>query len=234
MKTSILEDLKSKGRTILTEVEAKKVLEEAGVPVNRTVAARSREEAVSLAGQLGFPVVLKIVSPEVVHKTEAGGVELNLLGPDQVAEAYDRIVGRAREKYPRARLEGVSVQKMIGPGTEVIIGLARDPQFGPMLMFGLGGILVEVLKDVSFKIVPLTGIDARDMLGEIKGYPLLKGFRGSAPVNQEALVEVLVNLSKFIEQHPEIEEMDINPLFASSEGVIAADARMVLNRDSRG
>lgn len=232
MKGSILEQLKSKGRNILAEVEAKEVLKEAGVPVNETFFAGSREEAVSLSMKLGFPVVLKIVSQDVLHKTEAGGVRINLTGPDQVGEAYDRIMAAAREKYPQALIEGVSVQKMIAGGTEVIIGMTKDSQFGPMLMFGLGGILVEVLKDVSFRMVPITETDARDMISEIKGYPLLKGFRGSDPVNEDALAEVLINLSNYIEQHPEIEEVDINPLIASGNGLTAVDARMVLNWDA--
>ncbi len=231
MKGSILERLRNEGRNVLAEVEAKEVLKEAGVPVNETLIARSREEAVSLGGKLGYPVVLKVVSQDVLHKTEAGGVELNLAGPEQVMEAYDRIIAAARAKYPGARIEGVSVQRMIAGGTEVIIGLTKDPQFGPMLMFGLGGILVEVLRDVSFRIVPLTETDAREMISEIKGYPLLKGFRGSAPVNEDALAEVLTRLSNFIELHPEIDEMDINPLFATEKGVIAVDARMILKWD---
>lgn len=222
--------MKSKGQKILAEVEAKTVLREAGVPVNETFIAGSREEAVSLSMKLGFPVVLKVISRDVLHKTEAGGVELNLNGPEQVGEAYDRIIARAREKYPQALIEGVSVQKMISGGTEVIIGMTKDPQFGPMLMFGLGGILVEVLKDVSFRMVPLAEADAREMISEIKGYPLLKGFRGSAPVNEDDLAEVLIRLSDFIEQHPEIEEMDINPLLATEKGVVAVDARMVFNQ----
>lgn len=229
MKESILERLKDKGQSLLAEVEAKEVLKEAGVPVNPTVMARSREEAASISKKLGFPAVLKIISSDVLHKTEAGGVRLNLAGPEEVAGAYDGIMAAALEKYPQARIEGVSVQRMIDGGTEVIIGMTKDPQFGPMLMFGLGGILVEVLRDVSFRIVPLTKKDAGEMLSEIKGYPLLKGFRGSAPVNEEALAGVLLKLSGFIERHPEIEELDINPLFASADGVMAADARMVLN-----
>lgn len=229
MKGSILEQLKNKGRSILAEVEAKEVLQEAGVPVNQTFIAGSRIDAVSLSVKLGFPVVLKVVSTEMTHKTESGGVRLGLTGSEQVEEAYDSILAAARAKNPQARIEGVSVQKMIGAGTEVIIGMTKDPQFGPMLMFGLGGILVEVLRDVSFKIVPLTETDARDMIAGIKGYPLIKGFRGSTPVNEDALAEVLLRLSGFIEQHPEIEEIDINPLIATGGGVTAVDARMVIN-----
>jgi acyl-CoA synthetase (NDP forming) len=228
---SILEQLKNKGQRLLAEVEAKQVLAEAGVPVNRTYLAGSREEAVSLAVKLGFPVVLKVVSRDVLHKTDSGGVMLNLSGPEETGRAYDKIMSKILAKHPHAQIEGVSVQKMIGGGTEVIIGMTRDPQFGPMLMFGLGGIFVEVLRDVSFRIVPLTRLDAGDMISEIKGFPLLKGFRGSPPVDTGALAEVLVRLSDFIALHPEIEELDINPLFAGQDGVVAADARMVLNWD---
>ncbi|MCL6611971.1 MAG: acetate--CoA ligase family protein [Peptococcaceae bacterium] len=228
MKASVLERFKSQGRSILAEVEAKEVLREAGIPVNETLIARTREEAVSLGMKLGFPVVLKIVSPDVLHKTEAGGVRLNLSGPEQVGEAYEKIMAGILERYPRARVEGVSVQRMVSGGTEMIVGMTKDPQFGPMLMFGLGGILVEVLRDVCFRIVPLTEIDARDMITGIRGYPLIRGFRGSAPVNEDAVVDVLMKLSDFIDGHPEIEEMDINPLMAAGNGVIAADARIVL------
>ncbi|MFZ5597540.1 MAG: acetate--CoA ligase family protein [Bacillota bacterium] len=228
-KEPVIGLLKGKGRRILAEVEAKEVLKEAGIPVNETVVAGSREEAVLLSEKMGFPVVLKIVSQDILHKTESGGVELNLTGPDQVAEAFDRIMGSAVEKYPDARIEGVSVQKMIRGGTEVIIGMTKDPQFGPMLMFGLGGVWVEVLRDVSFRMVPLTRPEAGEMISEIKGRRLLGGFRGSAPVNEGVLADILVRLSDFIEKHPEIEELDINPLFAAGDRVIAADARMVLN-----
>ncbi|MFZ5631641.1 MAG: acetate--CoA ligase family protein [Bacillota bacterium] len=228
MTNSVLDQAKARGQKNLSEVEAKAVLEEAGIPVNRTVLAGTREEAVAAGRQMGFPVVLKLVSSDILHKTEAGGVALNLADEKQVGDAYDKIMAAARERYPQAAIDGVSVQKMIGGGVEVIAGMSKDPQFGPVLMFGLGGILVELLKDVSFRLIPITRKDAREMISQIKGYPMLKGFRGSEPVNEEAIVDVLLKLSDFIEKHPEIEEMDINPLFATGEGVIAADARIIL------
>ncbi|MHB1125737.1 MAG: acetate--CoA ligase family protein [Bacillota bacterium] len=229
MTNSVLEMMKNKGQTTLGETEAKEALKAAGIPINDTVVTSTREEAVKTADRLGYPVVLKIVSADVLHKTEAKGVELNLANGGEVAAAYDRIINATRERYPQAVIDGVSVQKMIPKGVEVIVGMSKDPQFGPMVMFGLGGIFVELFKDVSFKIVPLTKADAEDMLDEIKGSALLKGFRGSEPVNREALVDTLVKLSALIDAHPEIEEMDINPLFAGKEGVIAADARMILS-----
>ncbi len=223
--------LKGGGRIMLNEVEAKEVLKEAGIPVNETYTASSREEAVSLGVRLGFPVVLKIVSRELTHKTDVGGVRLNLAEPRQVEDAYDGIIAAVREKHPRAVIDGVSVQRMAHGGTEVIMGMTKDPQFGPMLMFGLGGVLVEVLKDVSFRMVPLAEADARDMIAEIKGYPLLKGFRGRPAVSEDTLAEVLLSFSSFIERHPEIEEVDINPLLAAEDSVLAVDARMVLSRE---
>ncbi|MHB1418759.1 MAG: acetate--CoA ligase family protein [Bacillota bacterium] len=229
MTNPVLQMMKSKGQTTLGETEAKEALKAAGIPVNEAVVAATREETVKIADRLGYPVVLKIVSADVLHKTEAKGVELKLNSGEEVAAAYDRIINATRERYPQAVIDGVSVQKMIPKGVEVIVGMSKDAQFGPMVMFGLGGIFVELFKDVSFKIVPLTKADAEDMLDEIKGSALLKGFRGSEPVNREALVDTLVKLSTLIDAHPEIEEMDINPLFASKEGVVAADARMILS-----
>lgn len=228
MLYSTLDEAKAGGRKSLNEVEAKMVLQQAGVPVNPTILAGTRDEAVASARQMGFPVVLKLVSADVLHKTEAGGVALNLADDKQVGEAFDRIMRSARERYPQAVIDGVSVQKMIGRGMEVIVGMSKDSQFGPLLMFGLGGVLVELFRDVSFRIVPLTRRDARSMISEIKGYPMLKGFRGSDPVNEEAIIDVLLKLSDFIDRHPEIEEMDINPLFVDGEGAIAADARIIL------
>jgi acyl-CoA synthetase (NDP forming) len=181
-----------------------------------------------MAGQIGFPVALKVVSPEITHKTDAGGVKLNLQTADQVGKAYDDIVTSAKKYIPSAVILGVSVQKMSPPGIEVIMGMSRDPQFGPVLMFGLGGILVEILKDVSFRIVPLTKQDAREMVREIKGYPLLTGYRGQAAVNTANLEEMLLKLSAFMENAPDIQELDLNPVFAYANDVIAVDARVIL------
>ena len=173
-------------------------------------------------------MVLKVISPEITHKTDAGGVKLNLSTPKQVGKAYDDIVKSAKHYNPGAVIHGVSVQKMAPPGIEVIMGMSRDPQFGPVLMFGLGGILVEVLKDVSFRIVPLTPRDAREMIREIKGYPLLMGYRGQAAVDAAKLEEMLLKISAFMENAPDIQELDLNPVFAYADDVIAVDARVIL------
>ncbi|MCK4581536.1 MAG: acetate--CoA ligase family protein, partial [Dehalococcoidia bacterium] len=175
----------------------------------------------------GFPVVLKVVSTDVVHKSDAGGVRLGLANATQVGKAYSEIMSSVRQKYPQAMIQGVSVQAMAPPGIEVIVGMSKDPQFGPVLMFGLGGVLVEILKDVSFRIVPVTRTDAREMIREIKGYPMLEGYRGQGPASVSALEELIVELSQFVEQNPQIKELDLNPVFAYEDKAVAADARIV-------
>jgi acyl-CoA synthetase (NDP forming) len=228
---SIIDKARSEGRTVLTEVESKEFLKPAGINIIDTKLATSKEEAISISRQFGFPVVLKIASPDIVHKSDAGGVRLGLKTAKQVGKAYDDIMQAIRQKYPQARLHGVAVQKMARPGVEVIIGMSKDAQFGPVLMFGLGGILVEVLKDVSFRIVPLSRRDATEMLREIKGYPLLEGYRGREAVDISYLEELLLKVSSFVEQTPEIRELDLNPIFAYGDGAIAVDARVILEEN---
>jgi len=228
IKLPIVDKARSEGRVVLTEVESKELLKSAGIDVVDTRLATSKEEAISISQQLGFPVVLKIASPDIVHKSDDGGVKLGLNDANQVGEAYDQILGAIRQKHPKARVQGVAVQKMARPGVEVIIGMSKDAQFGPVLMFGLGGILVEVLKDVSFRIVPLSRRDAAEMLREIKGYPLLEGYRGQEAVDISHLEELLLKVSDFVEKNPEIRELDLNPVFAYGDGAIAVDARVIL------
>jgi len=226
---SIVDKAKAGGRKILTEVESKEILEEAGIPTARARLAATADEAVAAAKEVGFPVALKIVSPDITHKSDVGGVKLNLSTPDEVKAAFDEIVAAAKKAQPDAVIDGVSVQKMARPGIEVIMGMSQDAQFGPVLMFGLGGILVEVLKDVSFRLVPITPRDARQMIQEIKGRPLLEGYRGQEPADVEALEKLLLRLSDFIEKHPEIAELDLNPIFAYKDGAVAVDARIILS-----
>lgn len=226
--SSIVEQARAQGRTILTEIEAKQMLEEAGVPVSPARLARTKEEAATVASALGFPIVLKIVSPQITHKSDVGGVALGLASAADISAAFDRIVASAKQHVPDATIEGVAVQRMEKQGTEVIIGITKDPQFGPVLMFGLGGVLVEVLKDVAFRVVPINQRDARQMIEEIKGYPLLQGYRGADPADLAKLQELLLKVSAFVEAHPEVAELDLNPVFAYKDAAIAVDARIVL------
>jgi len=228
MSSAIFQQARAEGRTLLNEVESKQVLQQAGIPTTPARLARSRAEAVAAAGAIGYPVVLKVVSPDIVHKSDVGGVVLDLRDAGAVAEAYDRIMAAVTATQPDARVLGVAVQTMARPGIEVIAGMTRDRQFGPVLMFGLGGVLVEVLQDVAFRIVPLDERDADGMLREIKGFPVLQGYRGQAPADLAALRRLLLQLSDFVEQHPEIEELDLNPVLAYSDGATAVDARILL------
>jgi acyl-CoA synthetase (NDP forming) len=218
----------AKSQNLLTEVESKELLKEAGIPVVEAKLARSKKEAVAISKEMGFPVVLKISSPDVVHKSDSGGVKLGLTNATQVGKAYSQITSSVKQAYPEARIDGVSVQTMAPPGVEVIVGMSKDPQFGPVLMFGLGGILVEVLKDVSFRIVPVTERDAREMIKEIKGYPVLQGYRGQKPASIPALEQLIVKVSQFVEKNPQIKELDLNPIFAYPDKAVAVDARIIL------
>jgi acyl-CoA synthetase (NDP forming) len=227
-KTEILRQAKKEKRAQLTELESKELLNEAGVPVVEARLAQTKAEASALAKKMGFPVVLKIVSPDVIHKSDSGGVVLGLDNATQVGDAYNKIMSAVKKHYPKAKIQGVSVQKMAKPGVEVIIGMTKDAQFGPVLMFGLGGILVEVLKDVAFRIVPLTRRDAHDMIKEIKGYPVLEGYRGQEPANISFLEDLLLKVSDFVDKNPEIKELDLNPIFAYKNRAVAVDARVIL------
>ncbi len=223
-----IEEAKARGLKNLTEFEAKEILKAAGIPVVKTLLARSKKEAQQFAASIGYPVAMKISSRELLHKTEAGGVSLDLNGAEEVGLAYDRMLKNIMTRYPCSTIEGVTIQPMISKGVEVVIGVTLDPQFGPMVMFGLGGIFVEILKDVSFRIVPLTEEDAYEMIYDIRGRSLLEGVRGAEPVKIEALAEILLKLSRFVEANQEIKELDINPLLADSRGSVAVDARIIL------
>ena len=192
--------------------------------------AKSAEDAVKLANEIGYPIVLKIVSPEVLHKSDAGGVIVGLESPDQVASAYQTIITNVKKFKSDATITGILVQEMVPMDREIIIGMVKDPQFGPAIMFGLGGIFVEVLKDVSFRVAPLTKYDAEQMVQEIKALPILKGVRGKKSIDFDKLTNMLLSVSKLVTEHPEIEELDLNPVIASPTDAIVVDARLILQK----
>lgn len=231
-KKAIMDRAKKEKRSLLTETESKELLREAGINIIDTRLASSAREAVSLSKEFGFPVVLKVSSTEIVHKSDAGGVKTGLNNAAQVNKAYKEIITSVKQKHPEAYIDGISVQPMVKRGVEVIIGMSKDAQFGPVLMFGLGGILVEILKDVSFRIVPLTAWDAREMIREIKGYPILEGYRDQEPANVPLLEEILLKVSDFADKNPEIKEFDLNPIMAYRDGAVAVDARVVLEEEA--
>jgi len=216
------------GRTFLTELESKQLVAGAGIPVVDSRLATSGAEAVRLSGELGFPVALKVVSPDVIHKSDCGGVRLGLTSAAQIRYAYKEIVEAVKRAQPEARITGVSVQKMAAPGVEVIMGVSRDPQFGPTILFGLGGVFAEVLKDVAFRVAPIDRRDAAEMIREIKGFSLLQGYRGAEAVDLKALENMLVRLSDLAVACDEIQELDLNPVIAHGHGAVAADARVIL------
>lgn len=225
----ILGRARQENRKVLTEIEAKQILGEAGITCTSTVLATSKEKAVSISDELGYPVVLKVSSVDITHKSDSGGVKVNLKTRQEVEAAYDAIMASCRAYDPKADIEGVSVQPMARPGTEIIMGMIQDKSFGPVLMFGLGGVLVEVLKDVSFRIVPIEKADAADMMEEIQGKKLLAGYRGKEAADKELLQDMLVKLSHFVHTTPGIEEIDMNPVFAYRDGAVVVDARIILS-----
>ena len=225
----ILDVVKADGRTSLTAPEGKLVCDAYGIATPKEGVAKSAAEAAKMAAAMGFPVVLKIVSPEILHKTEAGGVLVGVKGADDAEKGFATIMANAAKYNAKATLQGVQVQQMLSGGQEVIIGAVTDPAFGKLVAFGLGGILVEVLKDITFRLAPASRDDALSMLDGIAAAEILRGVRGADPVDRAALAEMIVNVSQLVADFPEIAEMDLNPVFATKSGAIAADVRIVVD-----
>jgi acetyl coenzyme A synthetase (ADP forming)-like protein len=226
---TILDQAKAAGRSALTAPEAKGICEAYGITIPKEGVAGSSAEAAKLAATIGFPVVMKIVSPQILHKTEAGGVVVGVKNAQAAQEAFTSIVANARRYDGKATIDGVQVQQMLSGGQEVLIGAVTDPAFGKMVAFGLGGILVEVLKDITFRLAPASREDALSMLDGIAAAEILRGVRGAQPVDREALATMIVNVSQLVADFPEISELDLNPVFATPQGATAADVRVVLD-----
>lgn len=224
----VINKVKQAKRHNMLETEAREFLEYYGITLPHAFLARTREEAIKGAKELGFPVALKIVSPDIIHKSDMGGVMLNLKEDKEVESAFDRIINNAEKVSSPSRIIGVLVSSMAPKGQECIIGMVRNPQFGPVVMFGLGGIFVEVLKDVSFRVTPLTNLDVDEMITEIKGYPLLTGIRGEEPKDINTLKDIIIRISKMAIDNPEIKEVDLNPIIVHEKGVSIVDARIIL------
>src|SRR3989441_12216776 len=227
----VLDTVKAEGRTALTAPEGKVVCEAYGIAVPKEGVATSAADAAKIATAMGFPVVLKIVSPDILHKTEAGGVLVGVKSAEDAQKGYDTIIANAKKYNAKAHVLGVQVQEMLTGGQEVIIGAVTDPVFGKLVAFGLGGVLVEVLKDITFRLAPATEADALSMLDGIAAAQILKAVRGGDPVSREALAEVIVKVSKLVSDFPEIVELDLNPVFATKKDAIAADVRIVVDFD---
>ena len=225
----ILDRAKDAGREALTAPEAKEVCEAYGIVVPREALAQSAAEAATAAAKVGFPVVMKIVSPQILHKTEAGGVVLGVKSAQEAEQAYTTLLTNAHNYNDKAEIQGVQIQQMVGGGHEVIIGAVTDPAFGKLVAFGMGGVLVEVLKDITFRLAPASLEDALSMLDSIAAAEILRGVRGAPPVDRAALADMIERVSHLVSDFPEISELDLNPVFASPKGVTAADTRVVLN-----
>ena len=214
----------------LLEPEAKELIETFGITTTKYKITSSVTEAIQAATSIGYPVVLKIVSPDISHKTDVGGVKVGIKDNEGVKAAYEEIMKNVNMKMPDAKIHGIIVEEMATPSTEVIVGGLRDPQFGPAVMFGLGGIFVEIYKDVSFRIAPLEEYEALDMIHEIKGSKILKGFRNTEPLDIAALSQAILQVSHIMTSIEEIKEIDLNPVLVYPKGVKAVDARIILSR----
>jgi acetyltransferase len=226
----VIDQVRADGRLAIGDAEAREIMEAYGIPTPRTLLARTPEEAVCYAHQLGFPVVVKIASPDILHKTDIGGVKLNITEPEDVYEAFELMVYRANRYVPDVEIWGCLVQEMVVGGREVIVGMNRDAHFGPLMMFGLGGIYVEALHDIVVRLAPLDRRDAREMIGEMRSHNLLRGIRGEKPSDLESIAEALLRLAQLVADFPEIVEFDVNPLtvFEEGRGLIGIDMRLVL------
>jgi succinyl-CoA synthetase beta subunit len=223
----IINRVRGEKRNYLPEIGALEVLNAYNFPTLKSKIAKTADECVETAESIGYPVAMKIVSPDIVHKTEVGGVLVGLRDHSEVLHAYDAMMASVKARRPEARVMGVLVEEMVR-GTELIIGSTCDPQFGRMLMFGIGGVFVEVYKDVSFRLVPIADFDAREMIEEIRGKAIFEGARGYPRADKAELARILVGISSAVGKHPEIEELDINPLMVTDRGLMAVDARVIL------
>lgn len=212
----------------LLESEAKILLKENGFPVPPFKLIKNEKEIDEISHSIGFPIVMKIVSPEIIHKSDAGGVKIGIKDEISARKAYQEIITNVHRYDSKARIYGIIIYKMCPMSTEVIVGMMQDPHFGPIIMFGLGGIFVEVLKDVSFRIIPLKEKDAEEMISEIKGFPILQGVRGESPKDVAAIKDVLMKTSDLVMNNPEIKEIDLNPILVYKDGLQIVDARIIL------
>lgn len=226
--SNIFKLAKAENRNFLYEHEAKRLFALYEMPVTEIHVASSEDEAVEAANRIGYPIVLKIVSPQILHKSDAGGVIVGIETDQGIRDGYNKILNNAKAYNADAEITGILVQEMAPNGTEIIIGTTTDPTFGPTIMFGLGGIFVEILKDVSFRVAPIDIIDAREMIKEIKAYKILEGARGMPPSDQETLANILVKVSEMVMDCPEIKELDMNPILAYPSGARIVDGRIIM------
>ncbi|MHA1667956.1 MAG: acetate--CoA ligase family protein [Candidatus Heimdallarchaeaceae archaeon] len=224
---NIFKQLETQNRSALTYEESRKVLSYLGVPFNKMETVKELDECKEIAEKIGYPLVLKIISEDVIHKSDAGGVKIGIKDEQELEESYFEILGNVRKFYPKAKIEGLSVEELV-KGVELLIGVNTDKQFGKMIALGIGGIFVEVYKDISFRLIPVTSDDVKEMINEIKGKKLFSGFRGLPKVNESELIDLILKISNFIEKFPIVQELDLNPVVATETGLEVVDARIIL------
>jgi acyl-CoA synthetase (NDP forming) len=223
----IFRKIKKQGRNVLTVFESQQILECYKIPIVKSKLAKTVNDTVKIADKIGYPVVLKVVSPQIIHKTDFNGIILDIKNSLELKSAYEKIIHNVKRKVSKAKIQGMLVQKMIEDGQQVIVGGKKDLQFGQVIMFGMGGIFTEIFEDVSFRVVPINRKDAKEMIEEIKGYKILKGYRGKN-YDIKALTNILLKTSKLLLENQEIEELDINPIIVLKKGAIAVDARIAI------
>ncbi|PJB74151.1 MAG: acetyl-CoA synthetase [Candidatus Aenigmarchaeota archaeon CG_4_9_14_3_um_filter_37_18] len=225
----IFDQARKENRKNLTELESREILKHYRIPVVDGLVVQQIEDALAFADKRGYPLVLKVVSKDIIHKTDAGGVITGVKNEKELRDGLIELIKNIKKNKPEARIDGIFVQKMLPKAAEVIVGGKKDPTFGQVLLFGLGGVFVEVFNDVSFRVVPINEKDAVNMISEIKGVKVLRGARGQKPVDFKALVDILIRTSRMLEENDDIVELDINPVFALTEGAVAVDARIIID-----
>ena len=223
----LLSKVKDNNRQILTYDESRTIMKLAGIPLNRMEFAKDLDDCLVKSKNIGYPIVLKIISEDVLHKSDSGGVKIGIKSDEELKKDYEEMLTKVRKFYPNAKIDGFSIEEMV-EGVELLVGTNTDPQFGKMIALGIGGVFVEVYKDVSFRLIPVKEDDVEDMINEIKGRKILEGYRGKPKVNVEELKSLVLTISELVETNPIIKEMDMNPVVATNEGLKAIDARIIL------
>jgi acetate---CoA ligase (ADP-forming) subunit beta len=231
---TLIQKVLKEGRPFMLANEAQQICSFHHIPTPRSYLTLSAKEAALKAKDIGFPVVLKAISPQILHKSDAGAVILNIKDKDELEIEYERLVAEVSKKEPSAKLVGIMIEKMMPPSTEVIVGGLRDSQFGPSIMFGIGGIFTEIYDDVAFRVAPIERMDALNLIRELKGSKIFEGARGRPPADVDAIIDVLIKVSDLMIEHAEVNQLDLNPLIAYSKGVCAVDSRIILNQTEGG
>lgn len=231
---TIIQTVLKEGRSLMLANEAQQICNLHHIPTPRSYMTSSSHEAVLKSKDIGFPVVLKVISPQILHKSDVGGVILNIRDEKELETQYEKLVVEIAKREPSAKVLGVSIEKMMPPSTEVIVGGMRDRQFGPSIMFGIGGIFTEIYDDVAFRVAPIDKIDASNLVHDLKGSKMLEGARGKPPADLDSIINILINVSDLMMEHGAINQLDLNPVIVYSDGACAVDSRIIIGQTDGG